>query len=338
MQRIYFTASDLARTRLRATAGAETESEFASELLGHRGSAVYNRWRRQASKNLPPRSASSSPPSWVEVWRAAVAPHWSRILAYLEGECDARGRIVMAGGVEQLLATLHSRITWDEQVLEVHDGPDEDVHLDGRGLVLSPSVFLDHRSARFISPRREGNQAALVFAAPPDAEQAAILWDDNEDAVPPLGALVGQTRAAALRALRAACTTGQLADQLGISAPCASQHTAILRKSGLITTRRVRNIVLHTVTPLGVALLDGKVLEPTAVARLSQASPPSGPRPGAVLAHAVEQRGGDGVLRHPNRLPEHHSVVAHLVDPVHPAVGDSVRVVEQVRPTGVGAG
>ncbi|MCC2274655.1 winged helix-turn-helix domain-containing protein [Streptomyces sp. ET3-23] len=267
MQRIHFTASDLARTRLKNTAGPEAESALALELLGRGAGAAYRRWRHQVHQRLRERPGlPASPPARADMWRAAVGPYWTRLLAYGQAECDARGRIVMSGGVEQLLATLHPRITWNAQVLEIPDAPDGDVFLDGRGLVLCPSVFLGHRPARLHANGREVGQAVLVFSAPPDAEQASVLWDEPEQGTHALGALVGQTRAAALRELRATCTTSQLADRLGISAPCASQHTAVLRQSGLITTRRVRNTVLHSVTPLGVALLDGKVLEPAVAA------------------------------------------------------------------------
>jgi DNA-binding transcriptional ArsR family regulator len=202
----------------------------------------------------------------LEVWRTAVAPYWDRILGHLTAECDARGRIAMTGGVERLLATLHPRIVWAAPVLEIHDGPDRDVWLKGQGLLLNPSVFLPGRVGRVIARERETGQSALVFAAPGNAHQVAGLWDAQDDSVQALSALVGQTRAAALRALTATCTTGQLAARLGISCAGASQHAAVLRKSGLITTRRMRNNVLHTVTPLGMALLGGRLRDPVPAA------------------------------------------------------------------------
>ncbi|OEJ93997.1 ArsR/SmtB family transcription factor [Streptomyces thermolilacinus] len=287
MQRIHFDADDLARTRLRPTVGPLVETAFAAGLLSRSVGAPYARWRSQVTKRLPRWSsppahgggpldpellvahaerygddpgAVTGPTELPEVWRAAVAPYWDQLRAYLEAECEARGRIVMAGGVGQLLATLHPRIIWRAPVLEIPGGPDEDVRLGGRGLVLTPSVFLNHRPGRLMAAAVENGQAVLAFAAPPDPARAAALWEEPDGRTQSLGALVGQTRAAALRVLRATCTTSQLADQLGISAAGASQHTAVLRETGLITTRRIRNTVLHTVTPLGVALLDGRVV------------------------------------------------------------------------------
>jgi DNA-binding transcriptional ArsR family regulator len=262
LQRIHFTTADLARTRLQSTAGPEIEARLARELFTRGVSPLYAKWQRQVYTRLRAKSgtqtASATTPG--DFWRAAVAPYWGRVLAHCEAECDARGRMVMAGGIEQLLAGLGRRAAWDGQVLELHDGPDGDVHLDGKGLVLCPSVFLAHRPARLLRTDEERGQAVLVFSAPPSAEQSALLWDDTTLPSQGLAALVGQTRAAALRELRASRTTSQLADRLGVSAPCASQHAAILRESGLITTRRVRNTVLHSVTPLGMALLDGRAV------------------------------------------------------------------------------
>lgn len=297
MQRIHFTPADFARVRLRPTAGPLVESAFAYGLLGRGVGAPFARWRGQVAERLTQwplplsggtatlgldglldliersgRSVSAEPAAGraapalpfhpaaadlSQVWRAAVAPYWEHVCDYLEAECEARGRVLMAGGVELLLATLHSKIIWQAPVLTVHDGPDEDISLDGRGLVLSPSVFLAQRPGRITRRRAENGPVVLAFAAPPDPRQAAALWDEPDDSGQSLGALVGQTRAAALHALRSSCTTGQLADRLGISAAGASQHTAVLRRAGLITTRRIRNTVLHTLTPLGVALLKG---------------------------------------------------------------------------------
>ncbi|MFE7558227.1 ArsR/SmtB family transcription factor [Kitasatospora sp. NPDC057500] len=240
------------------------EVGLAQELFTRGAGSAYARWKRQVHARLRARSGSQPTAAIgaADFWRAAVAPYWSRVLAHCEAEYDARGRMVMAGGVEQLLGGLGRRAVWNGQVLELHDGPDGDVRLDGQGLVLSPSVFLAHRPARLFRADEQDRPAVLVFSAPLTVEQSAVLWDDTSLPVPALGALVGQTRAAALRELRASRTTSQLADRLGVSVPCASQHAAVLRGSGLITTRRVRNTVLHSVTPLGVALLDGRTASP----------------------------------------------------------------------------
>ncbi|MEU9456736.1 winged helix-turn-helix domain-containing protein [Streptomyces sp. NPDC048277] len=193
----------------------------------------------------------------LDAWKLGVSPYWERIRERLEAVCDSHGRLAAVGGVERLLSTLHPRIIWNPPVLEIHDGPDQDIALNGRGLILKPSVFLPAKAGRIV----ELEKPALVFAA---SQSIVSGWD--EAPVPgsaqdhrSLGALVGNTRAAVLRALIDTSTTSQLAARLGISQGTASQHAAVLRESGLITTRRVRTSALHTVTPLGMALLAGQL-------------------------------------------------------------------------------
>jgi DNA-binding transcriptional ArsR family regulator len=295
MQRVHLTFADLARTRLRSTLGPLAEGVFALGALTGSGNADYARWRGEVHHRMLRRSTSALLPRTVnapddllflleraarpsggpsglsrvnasklalEVWRVSVAPYWDRIGERLASECEARGRLVMAGGVEVLLSTLHPRIVWTGSVLEIPDGPDREIHLDGRGLLLCPSVFLPGKVGRIVECEPDTGMAALVFSA---AGAGGGLWSDTGTDVQALGALVGQTRAAALRELTtAACTTGQLASRLGISSAGASQHATVLRQSGLITTRRLRNTVLHTVTPLGLALLGGRLRDTVA--------------------------------------------------------------------------
>lgn len=211
----------------------------------------------------------------MDMWRIGVAPYWDRILERLSTECDAHGRIAMTGGVEQLLTTLHPRIVWNPPVLEIHDGPDIDVELKGQGLLLVPSVFLPGAVGRVVEAERDTGLSALVFAVPPGVTSLFSRTEHSEaSGGQALTALVGRTRAAALRALTDTCTTSQLAELLGVSPSAASQHASVLRESGLITTRRVRNCVLHSVTPLGRELLGGRLREAvrTAGGRLSAQS------------------------------------------------------------------
>ncbi|MFD7655980.1 ArsR/SmtB family transcription factor [Actinosynnema sp. NPDC059797] len=195
-------------------------------------------------------------PAVLDLCRVGVLPYWPNILRHLRAEREGRSRVAMNRGVELLLSTLHPKADWTAPVLEVPGGPERDVHLDGRGLVLVPSLFLTGRCAVLLDPVG-ADRPVLVFAATPDVEQAAHLWRVGGGGNNALGALMGQTRAAALQALAESCTTGELAERLGISSAGASQHASVLRQAGLITTRRNRHAVLHTLTSLGAALLDG---------------------------------------------------------------------------------
>jgi DNA-binding transcriptional ArsR family regulator len=286
--RIVFTGRDLARMRMKISLGPVAETVFALRDLRRTGGVAHEGWRERvhtrlrsdpALARLLPRTSDDdllhhldrsrrepergvpSRANLREVWRIAIAPYWGRMFAYLDAECDARGRAALTDGVESLLSALHPRIRWDPPVLDVPGGPPGELLLDGNGLVLSPSLFLTTRPGVLLGAERVSGRPALVFAASPDPAVAERIWRAPDRSGRALASLVGQTRAAALRALTSTCTTGQLAQRLGISSAGASQHTTVLRQNGLITTRRVRNTVLHTVTPLGAALLGGDSLD-----------------------------------------------------------------------------
>ncbi|MFF3671278.1 ArsR/SmtB family transcription factor [Microtetraspora malaysiensis] len=289
MLRIHFTVEDLARLRMASTLGPVTESVFALDLFGRGGGAGPNEWRRSVRERMngdagaverlarerrpldelldlvsrSPSRTRSRPDIQVAstvlaFCQAAVLPYWGRVRGYLELERETFGRITIAHGVECLLDTLHPKLVWNPPVLEVPHDSDRDVYLDGSGLLLSPSFFLQVKHCLFLDREQETGMPALVVSVP---WTPAVLTDLVAEPVSDdeaLGALVGHTRAAAMQALMDSCTTGTLSERLGISLAGASKHATVLRKAGLITTARNRNTALHTLTSLGMALLRGE--------------------------------------------------------------------------------
>lgn len=285
MQRIHFTVADLARFRLGLTVGTVIETVFALRQLGGGRAVVHHDWQATIAARLRAhpeldgwvRATATGPPEdllrltgqstasgggrrprvptkqLLELCQLAIVPFWPRIIPYLQMEHGHRGRIAATRGVEHLLSTLHPRVRWTPPVLEIPGGHAADLHLRGRGLQLTAALFLTHRPAVLIS-EDDTDQPVLAYAAPPPAD---LLWQDTDGAADALAALVGPTRASALQVLIETCTTSELAARLGISLPGASQHTAVLRSAGLITTRRHRNTAQHVITPLGMALLGG---------------------------------------------------------------------------------
>ncbi|MFE5873398.1 ArsR/SmtB family transcription factor [Streptomyces roseifaciens] len=197
----------------------------------------------------------------------AVAPHWGRIRAYLGEVRDTLRDIMCRDGVEVLLDSLGPGIRWNAPALEIAGVRSGERELDGSGLVLAPSLFLQ-RAGHVLPPARQGAHRApvLVFPDRPGPEELTRLLGGGRAAGPQCGpdslaALVGRTRAAALRALREGCTNAELAERLGVSAAAVSQHTAVLRAAGLVSTRRNRSHAIHTVTRLGHLLLRGEAAE-----------------------------------------------------------------------------
>ncbi|MFD2767226.1 ArsR/SmtB family transcription factor [Micromonospora eburnea] len=192
--------------------------------------------------------------------RHAVAPHWSRIHARVKAEHSALTRVLSKDGVDGLLTWLAPFARWRSPVLEVeHCGVLTDIRLDGRGLLLVPSV-LQAGPAVWLNGVDE--QAPVVLFLPlarSTADLAAVLSEPS--AAPRLGALVnllGRTRAHVLDTIGdGPCTTRELAHRLAVSSASASEHATVLRDAGLIATTRQGRAVQHRLTLLGERLLRG---------------------------------------------------------------------------------
>jgi DNA-binding transcriptional ArsR family regulator len=190
--------------------------------------------------------------------RVALAPYWTDIRAEIEAERSARARALAESGFEGMMASLHPDIRWRPPVLEVHGFTiSRDVRLDGRGLQLIPSFFCWRQPILLRDP-----ELPPVLVYPVEHRSG---WLETAGSSGPgtgsLGALLGRTRAAVLQAVGAGCTTTELARRVGVSPATASQHASVLRDAGLITTRRHGGSVLHSLHPLGAAILSKPTLD-----------------------------------------------------------------------------
>ncbi|SCL54320.1 Helix-turn-helix domain-containing protein [Micromonospora citrea] len=189
----------------------------------------------------------------------AIDPYWTRIQAAVEADRARRARSLLDGGVEGLLAGLRPALHWESGVLQVRGYPhSRELHLDGRGLLLVPSFFCAATPVALLDPALP---PVLVYPvdrlgglAPAPGEAAGPGTPDAGREA--LAALLGRTRAAVLAVSDDGCTTGEVARRLNISPAAASQHTTVLRNAGLLVSHRDRNTVLHTLTPLGRAMLN----------------------------------------------------------------------------------
>jgi predicted transcriptional regulator len=189
-------------------------------------------------------------------YQVLVKPYWTRVHACLHAEHVARLRTLAAGGPDRLLASLQSEwVRWRPPVLEVLLPSDHDLPLDGRGIVLMPSVFVGQLPSLHTNPNDPTAMPWLVLSPTGDRLEQRQLWNHSRPGGAALAALVGRNRAAVLRTIADGCTTTELAGRVGISLAAASQHASVLRHAGLITTHRHGNAVLHVLTPLGAELL-----------------------------------------------------------------------------------
>ncbi|MDX2814671.1 winged helix-turn-helix domain-containing protein [Streptomyces sp. PA03-5A] len=187
---------------------------------------------------------------------SSIAPLWPRVRTDGAGDRALRAEMLLRGGVDALLTTLGPTWRWQPPVLHLPSRNTYDIPLCGRGLLLMPSWFATGPMIRY----QPGEPTVLAYPM-------HLQEPPTDPGAPPgaaLGQLLGRTRAAVLQALRDPATTTALAERLGVSLATASQHAGVLRDAGLVRTTRIGIAVLHSLTPLGTALLSG---EPPAAVR-----------------------------------------------------------------------
>ncbi|MDG4820277.1 winged helix-turn-helix domain-containing protein [Asanoa sp. WMMD1127] len=193
-----------------------------------------------------PRTLDQLTAAMRTVWDTIVAPCGRGIDAALAQERQKRVTAMAEHGVDGLLSSLAPTMIWRDGELRIPGHRDQVLHLDGRGIRLIPAYFCVSGPLTLFDPDLP---PVLVYPVRPTT--AALPGSGRA-----LDALLGATRAAVLECLHDQdATTTELARRLGISAGSASEHAKILRLSGLVTSRRDRNRVLHTLSELGRALV-----------------------------------------------------------------------------------
>ncbi len=188
----------------------------------------------------------------------ALLPYAHVFKSHIREDWARRAEMAMTHGLEHVLSTLHPSIRWRAPVLEVDYPVDQDLSLDGRGLVLVPSFFCWQTSMTFADPAL---RPVLVYPVDP-----VIGWASHASATPDtrsLEALLGRTRATVLRVIaeKPYLNTKQLARATGTTPSGASQHAAVLRDAGLVNTQRRNNSVVHSLSKRGAMLLDKPALQ-----------------------------------------------------------------------------
>ena len=178
---------------------------------------------------------------------ALIGPSWRRVWQSFRGEVAWRSRLIGESGLMAGLETLHPDARWRDTTLEIDAGRQYSVRLAGRGVTLLPSAFLTTRP--LVGAHPDGS-ILVVYPA-----LTALPLVEESPVHEPLADLLGRTRAAVLGLAAEPRTTGQLARELGISAPSASEHARTLRAAGLLVTERAGKAVLHSRTSLGDRLL-----------------------------------------------------------------------------------
>jgi len=233
--------------------------------------AILHTPRRQLRADVAVLAANRALPAWAldiadadpaalgqigeafrSYYRTIVEPYWPTILAQAEADRARCAQAFLDGGWIATLANLSDAMQWRPPVLEVNYPVDRDLFLYGRGLLLIPSYFCWRLPISLMDSER---RPVLVYPVRRDPIAPTIGGGSREADDQSLALLLGHTRATILRALNVSRTTSGLSRHVGVSIASASQHATALRNAGLITTDRQGNSVLHSLTPLGMALL-----------------------------------------------------------------------------------
>jgi DNA-binding transcriptional ArsR family regulator len=178
-------------------------------------------------------------------WERAIAPHWPEVKAILEADIAARAAQLAAAGPLAALSDLHQDVAYRDGVLEVRRPYEETVELQGRGVLLIPSVFSWPRVWALFDPPW---QPSIVYTA----RGTGALWAPAKQPHDALSALLGRRRAEILTQLPA--STQELAQRLNASPGGVSEHLGVLRDAGLIQGRREGRAVRYIRTETGDSL------------------------------------------------------------------------------------
>ncbi|MEU8432852.1 helix-turn-helix domain-containing protein [Streptomyces sp. NPDC029216] len=182
-------------------------------------------------------------------WEAAVRPYWPRIRSVLEADIAYRTRQLAEDGIQEVFTRLHPSLRWAGDRLVSTDLPAAGLDLGGTGLTLAPSAFAAR--CHLLSGPGPTPPAAVY-----PTRAVATLWEHRDTTGDGLARLLGRSRARLLLLTSSPATTTQLAARCGLSLGAVSQHLAVLRDAGLVTSHRYRREVHYTASDLGTALLD----------------------------------------------------------------------------------
>ncbi|MGW2845078.1 DUF5937 family protein [Streptomyces sp. NPDC001274] len=190
--------------------------------------------------------------------RAFFADTWQRVRVQLVADARHKTDLLRRKGIGDAMAAVSSALSVDEASTRIsadklNEGRTSAV---GPGLTLIPSTFgWPHLNLLHAPGWRPVIHYPVHRPDLPSPASVELLQLRME-------ALAHPMRMRLCRHLaRSAHTTGQLADTHGITAPEVSRHLAVLKRAGLVTTRRRGRYVLHQLDLTSVARLGSDFLE-----------------------------------------------------------------------------
>jgi DNA-binding transcriptional ArsR family regulator len=233
----------------------ETVRRRALDMAAARG-CVQERFTRRLLQD-PPAVRAWFRQLMQDCDEAFFADVWARVQPQLAADARHKTELLRRKGLGDALTAVSSAVSLDEEAGLIT----VDKLIMGRtatgdgGLVLVPtSLGWPH----VMVLHRYGWQPAITYPVSGSAPQAPSV----EQLTRRLDALAHPVRMRLCRHLaRAPHTTSELADAHGMSAPEISRHLSVLKKAGLITTRRRGRYAQHQLDLSAVARLGSDFIE-----------------------------------------------------------------------------
>ncbi|MET8343486.1 DUF5937 family protein [Streptomyces microflavus] len=234
-----------ARALEMAAARGPRQVEFTHRLLAD--PAPVRRWIRRLFEDLD---------------QAFFADTWRRVSVQLVADARHKTELMRRKGVGEAMRAVSAAMTLDEEAGRLS----VDKLAEGRTTAVDPAVG----TGLTLMPSSFGWPHLMVLHAP--GWRPVIHYPVRMPDLPtPASVELLQLRMEALahpmrmrlcrNLARSAYTTGELADSHSITAPEVSRHLSVLKKAGLITTRRRGRYVLHQLDLTVVARIGSDFLE-----------------------------------------------------------------------------
>lgn len=232
--------------QVRATPPERVAAELVQWQAGDPAAAAVAREHPDISSE-PARARDLLAGMLHRAWQSLIEPWWPRMRDILDADLTVRARQLAQAGLAATLNDLHPAIAYRDGTLRFAISSRDELDVTGLQLVLIPSVFAWPGVGVGFDP------PAVTYPA----RGTAALWQPPARSASDLARLIGGTRAVLLGALAEPASTTGLAARCGLSLSTTSEHLAVLRANGLITTTRTGRYFHHQRTPLGVALSPG---------------------------------------------------------------------------------
>lgn len=239
--------------------GRRVRTEVAATFAS---TATYEQWRRpmppvvaEALRDGPAALAARAADALIDYFTAVLEPEWDTIRNLLLDDIRYRAERMADHGAGAVINNLGDGVHWQGGELRIARPYETVVDWATDGFLLMPSTTDEQVLFSAERPRTP----VLIYPT----RGISRLWNpptERGDAA--IRELIGDTRALLLAHLDEPRSTSQLSRDTALTPATISYHLSILRRAGLVRSRRRRRVVLYQRCPLGARLLGGEANSP----------------------------------------------------------------------------